>query len=298
MSGESNSDRGPLGGIREGLPPARDPLGGAGGLAPVGDDRSGPSGRQADRVGRRTCSVGACDGSGWILNDDGDARSCDCRKRRNDRARARGMRSSIPKRYRGVSFDRPPVSDMDRNPRSAAAVAAVRSFCDSIEERLDAGEGLWLMGDVGTGKTSLAMLISKLAADRVRSVAVYSAPRLLAEIRRTYDAETGEDGYLAFFDRLTSVDLLHLDDLGAEKRTDWVLEQLYAIIDRRYEEQRSVVMTTNLDVAELEQQVGARTVSRIVEMCGDPLLLHGEDHRFTHKLDGEPGIGGGSGGAV
>jgi DNA replication protein DnaC len=128
-----------------------------------------------------------------------------------------------------------------------------------------------------------------MAADAGRSVAVYSTPRLLAEIRRTYDAETGADGYLAFFDRLTSVDLLHIDDLGAEKRTDWVLEQLYAIIDRRYEEERSIVVTTNLEIGELEEQVGARTVSRIVEMCGDPLMLFGDDHRFTHKLDPAPG---------
>ena len=66
----------------------------------------------------------------------------------------------------------------------------------------------------------------------------------------------GEEGYLSFFDRLTSVDLLHLDDLGAEKRTDWVLEQLYAIVDRRYEEQRSMVVTTNLERA------GARGADR------------------------------------
>lgn len=244
------------------------------------------------------CSVGACDGSGWILDDEGNARSCECRKRRNDRARSRGMRSSIPKRYRGVSFDRPPISDMARNPKLAAIVSEIRGFCDSIDQRLDEGEGLWMMGDIGTGKTSLAMLISKLAADRGRTVAVYSAPRLLAEIRRTYDAEVGEDGYLAFFDRLTSVDLLHLDDLGAEKRTDWVLEQLYAIIDRRYEEQRSVVVTTNLDVGQLEEQVGARTVSRIVEMCGDPLLLYGDDHRFTHKLNPDSDVGDGAGRAA
>ena len=83
-----------------------------------------------------------------------------------------------------------------------------------------------------------------------------------------------------FFERLTSVDLLHLDDLGAEKRTDWVLEQLYAIVDARYEEQRSMVVTTNLDQPALEEQIGARTVSRLVEICGDPLPLFGDDQRY------------------
>ena len=91
------------------------------------------------------------------------------------------------------------------------------------------------MGDVGTGKTSLAMLVSKAALEHGRSVAIYSLPRLLARIRRTYDAEAGEQSYLEFFERLTAVDLLHVDDLGAEKRSDWVLEQLYALVDERYE---------------------------------------------------------------
>ena len=103
------------------------------------------------------------------------------------------------------------------------------------------------MGGPGTGKTTLAMLASKAAIDAGRTVAIYSTPALLARIRQTFDAEGGEDGYLAFFDRLVNVDLLHLDDLGAERSTDWVLEQLYAIVDRRYNDERSIVFTTNLE---------------------------------------------------
>ena len=90
------------------------------------------------------------------------------------------------------------------------------------------------------------MLISKAALEAGRSVAIYSLPKLLARIRRTYDSEPGGDSYLSFFERLTAVDLLHIDDLGAEKRSDWVLEQLYALINERYEAQRSVLITTNL----------------------------------------------------
>ena len=104
----------------------------------------------------------------------------------------------------------------------------------------------------------------------------------MARIRRTYDADSGEDSYLAFFERLTSVDLLHIDDLGAEKRSDWVLEQLYAIVDERYGSQRAMVVTTNLPETDLEEQIGQRTVSRLVEMCGElgPLRLHGRDRRY------------------
>ena len=91
------------------------------------------------------------------------------------------------------------------------------------------------MGDVGTGKTTLAMLVSKAALEAGHSVAIYSVPRLLAEIRDTYDADAGERSYTDFFAQLVAVDLLHLDDLGAEKQTDWVLEQLYSLVNERYE---------------------------------------------------------------
>ena len=92
---------------------------------------------------------------------------------------------------------------------------------------------------------------------RAASVAIYSLPKLLARIRRTYDSDPGGDSYLPFFERLTSVDLLHIDDLGAEKRSDWVLEQLYALVNERYEAQRSVLITTNLPHEELEEQIGS-----------------------------------------
>jgi DNA replication protein DnaC len=197
------------------------------------------------------------------------------------RRRARGVASAIPRKYRTVGFDAPPVSDMARDPARGPVYRAVKKFVDSIDERLADGEGLWLMGDVGTGKTTLAMLVSKAAVEADHTVAIYSLPRLLSRIRRTYDAEAGEQSYLEFFERLTEVDLLHIDDLGAEKRSDWVLEQLYAIVNERYETQRSVVVTTNLSQEELEAQIGPRTVSRLVEICGDPLPLFGEDMRYA-----------------
>lgn len=228
---------------------------------------------------RSACPLGVCDGSGWILGPEDVARPCDCRERRLARRRARGVASAIPRKYRGVSLDRPPISDMAAHRAQAPVYQAVKEFVEQIGRRLDDGEGLWLMGDVGTGKTTLAMLASKAAVEAERTVAIYSLPRLLARIRRTYDSEAGEP-YLDFFERLTSVDLLHVDDLGVEKRSDWVLEQLYAIVNERYEAQRSMVVTTNLDQAALEEQIGPRTVSRLVEICGDPLPLFGDDLRY------------------
>jgi DNA replication protein DnaC len=225
----------------------------------------------------RVCPFGTCDGTGWIDGPDNVARSCQCRERRLAKARARGVESVIPPKYRGVSFDRPPVTDL-----SPAAVDTIRTYVADLSENLRSGRGIWLMGDVGTGKTTLAMLVSRMALEAGQTVAIYSLPRLLSRIRRTYDAEAGEQSYLDFFERLTSVDLLHLDDLGAEKSSDWVLEQLYAIVNDRYETQRSIVVTTNLQEPELRQQIGERTVSRLAEICDQFVIpLYGADLRIT-----------------
>jgi len=186
------------------------------------------------------------------------------------------MGTGIPKKFRGVSFDRKPVADLD-----PFVLRPVRAFVEDVERNVDAGHGMWFMGDVGTGKTSLAMLVSQAAEKAGRSVAVYPVTRLLAEIKDTYDSDS-TGSYMSLFRRLCSVDLLHLDDLGAEKRTEWVLEQLYAIVNERWQDERSIVVTTNIvDLDELREQIGARTVSRLLEICGDPLPIMGPDLRVS-----------------
>jgi DNA replication protein DnaC len=121
------------------------------------------------------------------------------------------------------------------------------------------------------------MLVSRAALDAGRAVAIYSLPRLLAEIRATFES-VGEGSYVSFVDRLAAVDLLHIDDVGAEKTSEWVLEQLYAIVNARYEEERSILITTNLERDALAAQITERTVSRLEEMC-TLVPLYGEDAR-------------------
>jgi DNA replication protein DnaC len=167
------------------------------------------------------CPYGECDGSTWILDEESnDARPCRCRDQRVRRAVSGGIGTGIGRRFLEVSFDREPIASLDR-----AVLRQVRAFTRSIEENLEAGRGLWFDGPVGTGKTSLAILVAKAAKDAGRSYALYPVPRLLAEIKRTFDRDAS-DSYLGFFRRLCTVDLLVLDDLGAEKQTEWVLEQL------------------------------------------------------------------------
>lgn len=237
----------------------------------------------------QACPLGVCDGSGWILGPEDVARPCECRAERLRKGRSRGVASAIPARYRGVSFDRPPVSDMARDMTSRHVVQAARDFCENLDRNLEQGNGLWLMGDTGTGKTTLGMLVASQALAAGKTVAVYFTPKLLNRIRQTFQEADSENAYTTFFDQVTSVDLLYIDDLGSERHTDWVVEQLYAVINERYESQRSVLVTSNArgDVGageqELREQIGARTVSRLIEMCGDPLPLFGPDHREQAK---------------
>ncbi|HZU40195.1 MAG TPA: ATP-binding protein, partial [Solirubrobacteraceae bacterium] len=219
------------------------------------------------------CPFELCDGSGFLYDAASNtAYDCRCRAQRIARAKARSLSAVIPRRYRDVSFDRPPVTDID-----PTVVAATRRFTDEIDAHLDAGRGLWFFGAVGTGKTTLAMLVARAALRAGRSVAIYSLPRLLNEIRETHQSDRS---HLELLDRLTAVDLLHIDDVGAERTTDWVLEELYSIVNARYEDQRSIVITTNIvDRDALCQQITERTVSRLTEMC-DELMLAGEDHRL------------------
>lgn len=219
------------------------------------------------------CPFDRCDGSGWIEVDAMTSQPCPCREQRAAEAAARRLDAGIPKRFRGVSWDRKPIVDID-----PAMKAYLRTYTSEISKHVGAGAGLWLAGPNGTGKSSIAMLVAKTAAAAGHSTAVYATPKLLGDIRSTFDAEGMN--YRDLFERVAGVDLLVLDDLGSEKRTEWVLEQLYAIVNERWAEMRATVITTNSSSFELEAQLGARTVSRFAEMCGDQLWIDGRDQRY------------------
>jgi DNA replication protein DnaC len=221
----------------------------------------------------RRCEFGLCDGSGFLVDDDTNtARDCRCRPLRIAAIRARSLEARIPRRYRAISFEHSDVIDMER--RRPDGVRDVRRFVADLDANLEAGRGLFLVGGYGTGKTALAMIVSKAAIAAGRTVAIYSCPRLLSVIRDSIE----RGGVLEFLDRLAAVDLLHVDDLGAEHRTEWVLEQLYTIVNARYEDERSTIVTSNLDRDRLIEQLGERIVSRLEAMC-EIVPFHGPDHR-------------------
>ncbi len=247
------------------------------------------------------CPDDRCDGSGFVYDEERRrAYPCSCRPARIARRRAAAVAGRLPRRFREVSLEREPLISIER--RNPAVVREVRQYVRSIGERLAAGKGIWFTGDVGTGKTTLAMLISKAAMEADHTVAIYSLPRLLAMLRETYE-DGARYSLNGLIDRLCSVDLLHIDDVGAEQSSAWVLEQLYTIVNTRYEDGRALLLTTNLvtqdrerppDVSERDwdprpeaplcAQIGDRTVSRIWEICGEPLPLCGSDRRMEAEI--------------
>ena len=181
---------GPVGkrqpGVPRQAPQVRGPLPRRGRVRPR---RATAPGSAMARTGlRRTtegfCPEGTCDGSGWILGDDDVARPCACRKARISRA----ARATWAPACRGASCARR-ASTATRSatctPRSSATSG---EFCAEVEAQPRRRRGRWFEGDVGTGKTLLAMTISKAALEAGRSVAIYSVPRLLSEIKETYEA--------------------------------------------------------------------------------------------------------------
>jgi DNA replication protein DnaC len=237
-----------------------------------------------------TCPDGRCDGSGFLFDEVARrATACSCRPGRIARKKAAALEGRIPKRYRGVSFDREPIVSIERV--QPHLIRDVRRYVRTVAEQLDKGRGMWFAGGVGTGKTSVAMVISKAAMEADRTVAIYSLPRLLALLRDTYK-DDAEYSLNELIDRLSSVDLLHLDDVGAEQTSPWVLEQLYTIVNTRYEENKAIVVTTNLVTIDgdspLREQIGDRTVSRLWEMCGDPMIMDGDDQRREIRYEPDP----------
>ncbi len=139
--------------------------------------------------------------------------------------------------------------------------------------------GIYIHGTVGTGKTHIAYAMCDYAQDVMHLKAQFwNTTELLADIRddfdrNNYDKKRREEMLMEFRG------LLFLDDIGAEKMTEWVQEQFYRIVNRRYEEALPTIFTSNLPIRELGERLGDRTASRIVEMC-DIYPLNGADRRI------------------
>ena len=163
--------------------------------------------------------------------------------------------------------------DDQHNPElTKIMLAYVQQFDDFFTQ----GRGLLLYGGVGTGKTFFAACIANSLINLNRSVYMTTFSRLVNEIQ----SKSFEEKQL-FIDAVNKYSLLVIDDLGTERDTDFMLEQLFNIIDSRYRSGRPLIVTTNLSMEDIKNPPDiryARIYDRILERCF-PIEVNGITRR-------------------
>jgi DNA replication protein DnaC len=230
-----------------------------------------------------------CDANGFLFDEQTrQAFPCSCREERLRRRLHDGMEASVgryaPPRFQNLDWTASPLAGIAERQSTAATV--VRRYTAKVEENVRQGRGLWLMGNKGTGKTTLAYYIAQEARATGLSVLTRNTTDLLNELRDSYKPDSLPTTR-QIIDAVTQVELLHLEDVAVPRPNDWVLEQLYTIVNRRYEYNKALVLTSDVPHGEqvqpdsLAKHVGERTYSRLMQMVGDPVTLTGADYRLT-----------------
>lgn len=188
-------------------------------------------------------------------------------------ARHSSFTNSLPPLYTGMTFgawrDRASLSD---------AVSQVREWAE-LYPLVDAG--LFLYGkERGTGKTHLAIAAGHVLATKGYRVKLIDVVAMLNRIRNGFESQQPRidvEGIARWSD------ILILDDLGAEKQSPWVSEQLYLLINTAIARQAALIITSNLDYGELASRMDDRVVSRLIGAT-DRVVVDDTDYRLEqHK---------------
>lgn len=156
-----------------------------------------------------------------------------------------------------------------------------RNYVANFDAMRKQGTGLLLCGQVGTGKSFLAAAIANELISQGTPCMMTNFSRLISRISEKFG---GDQKYL---DNLNRFDLLIIDDLGAERDSDFTWEKVMNVIDARYRAGLPIIITTNLspkDFADRGDTRRQRVFSRLKEMC-ICLEIKGEDRRVKKMQD-------------
>jgi DNA replication protein DnaC len=208
-----------------------------------------------------------CDGCGWtagVPRGQLDAQQAEQRLL---------ARSGIPAQFRDREFD---AHDAAQQEAVKPCRMWLREFkADDLVASLPA-PALW--GEPGRGKTHLLSMMVEVLIKRHGADAIYRSSSQLFEELRDFEGAAASK-----WERVRSVPVLALDDLGARRMTDWQQDRLFALIDHRVNRQLPLLVATNLPPDGWGEQFGARAASRLRGMVV-PFRLRGPDRREQTEM--------------
>ena len=202
---------------------------------------------------------------------------CEAEKRKKEEAERQRIKfMETVKKIRQSAF---PESDMQEwtfaNADNEKVITIAKNYVENYDKMRENGKGLLLFGTVGTGKTYAAACIANALIDKGYPVFMTNFARIANTVQGLFE------GRQQYYDSLNRFPLLILDDLSAERKTEYMQEIVYNVIDARYRAGLPLIVTTNLTADELKHPADVtnqRTFSRLLEMCL-PLEVKGEDRR-------------------